>query len=231
MTSPWRYPFALLGIVFILIGYAFWPRHRTIPVLIYHDVATSTHPADGYTVESTLLSKELAYLKENGYTPLSFAVAQTLAASSHLPEHPIILTFDDALPGQSENVLPQLIAQGIPATFFITSDLVGDSAHMNWQDVLAIASAGMEIGGHSKTHAHLQTESDAALVNEIAGDKTNIEHEIGHPITVFAYPFEEHDTRTDAAVQNAGYTIVRDDDARFRSTVLTNSFDAFLKAI
>lgn len=226
----WRYPYALLGIVFILIGFTVWPRKHIIPVLIYHDIASSTRPADGYTVEAPLLSKELDYLKSKGYTPLTFAVAETLHAHNKLPDHPVILSFDDALPGQVQ-VLPLFTARRIPATFFITSELLGDNAHMSWADVRTIASAGMEIGGHSKTHAHLKSLSDAQLFNEVGGDKADIEHEIGKPITVFAYPFLQHDARTDAAVQKADYTIVRDDIERFKSTVMTNSFEAFLKAI
>jgi hypothetical protein len=97
----WRYPFALLGIVFVLIGYAFWPKHSTIPVLIYHDISSSTQPADSYTVERSLLSEEFDHLQKNGYTPLSFATAQTLLSEHKLPKRPIIISFDDALPGQA----------------------------------------------------------------------------------------------------------------------------------
>jgi peptidoglycan/xylan/chitin deacetylase (PgdA/CDA1 family) len=89
----------------------------------------------------------------------------------------------------------------------------------------------MEIGGHSKTHAHLISLSDEKLTDEIVGDKITIEQEIGKPIAVFAYPFLEHDARTDAVVKNAGYTVVRDDPKQFKGTVMTNSFDVFLKAL
>lgn len=227
----WRYPYALLGIVFVLIGVSLWPRHTTVPVLIYHDIATSSQPSDSYTVEASLLSRELDYLKEEGYTQLTFAAAQTLAENNKLPQRAIVITFDDALVAQYSHALPLLRSHGISATFFITSDLIDTRRYLSWAQVRALSDAGMEIGGHSRTHPHLLPLTDPQLQNEVTGDKTNIERELGRGINVFAYPFQEHDARTDAVVQAAGYTIVRDDTKHFRSTVMTNSFDEFLKAI
>jgi peptidoglycan/xylan/chitin deacetylase (PgdA/CDA1 family) len=215
--------------VFVLIGFAVWPRHHAIPVLIYHDVATSTRPSDAYTTELTLLNRELDYLKTEGYTPLSFSSAQMLSEQKRLPKKPVILTFDDALPGHMR-ALEALRAHGFAATFFIPSDLVGDSVHLSWRDVQALAAAGMEIGGHTANHAHVRELNAVGLENEIVGDKRHIEAEIGKPITVFAYPFQERTAESDAIVANAGYTIVRD-TKEFRSTVLKNSFEIFLAAL
>lgn len=229
LMQQWRYPFAILGIVFVLIGYAFWPKQRTIPVLIFHDVASSTRPADSYTVEQSLLSRELDHLKASGYTPLTFSVAETLRKQKRLPAKPVILSFDDALPGQML-ALSELKSRGMSATFFVPSDLVGDAVHMNWNDVRTIAAAGMEIGGHTANHVHLGDLNEDGLTREIIGDKQRIEAELGRTITVFAYPFQEQTEAAPDTVRSAGYTIVRD-SPEFRSTVMVNSFDSFLKAI
>ena len=219
-----------IGLVFIVI--AQWStKHDPIPVLIYHGIAATTTLSDAYDVEASLLSRELDYLNQHSYTPLTFADARSLAEKNRLPKHPVIISFDDTLRSQVTSALPLLQKHNMPATFFINSDWVGNSEYMNWDDVRALAAAGMEIGGHSETHAHLAVLDDAALVREVSGDKVNIEREIGKPVIVFAYPYQEYDARTDAAVQHTGYTIVRDDASRFKSAVMTNSFDAFLQAI
>lgn len=227
--NQWRYPFALLGIVFILIGYAFWPKNSLIPVLIYHDISAAKQPTDSYTVERELLARELDHLKTKGYTPLTFAGAQLLREQNKLPNKPIIISFDDALPGQRQ-VIDLLRERGMSATFFIPSDLVGDTTHMSWDGIRSVAGAGMEIGGHTKNHVHLREMKGEGLTNEIVGDKQHIEAEIGKPITVFAYPYREKSDAADEIVARAGYTIVRDAPA-FRSTVMINSFEAFLKAL
>ncbi len=229
MLGPWRYPFALLGIVFVLIGYALWRHDSRIPVLIYHDVSASARPQGDYTVELALFTKQLDYLRESGYTPLTFATATILREQRQLPAKPVIITFDDALPGQML-VVPLLQTRGIPATFFVTSGLVGDSAHLSWDNIRAIADSGMEIGGHTANHVHPLHMNEIGLTNEIRGDKQHIEAELGKTISVFAYPFQERDEKTDLIVAKAGYTIVRDTTA-FRSTVMTNSFESFLSAL
>lgn len=225
----WRYPFAMLGIIFVLIGYAFWPKTSAIPVLIYHDIATSTQLSDSYTVERSLLARELDHLRSNGYTPMTFFTAETLRAERKLPKKPIIITFDDALPGQLF-ALDELRSRTIPATFFIPSSLVGDAAHLRWDDVRAIAAAGMEIGGHTANHVRVGEINETGLENEIVGDKNHIEAELGKTITVFAYPFREPTDVAQSYVDKAGYAIVRDTPA-YAGTVMTNSFDAFLRAI
>ncbi len=229
MISAWKYPYALLGIAFVLVGYALWPSQK-IPVLIYHDISTSTYPAEAFTTEATLLERELRYLQDKGYTTLSFANAAVLSESKKLPNKPVILTFDDALRGHSELALPLLRKHGLHATFFINSDIVGDAVHMRWEDVQKISEAGMEIGGHGATHAHVLQLNDAGLRREVADDKKRIEQEIGRAISVFAYPFQERSDRTDAAVIESGYTLLRDTSS-FKNTVMTNSFDAFLEAL
>lgn len=229
MHPAWRYPYALLGIVFVLIGFALWPRHHAIPVLIYHDVSTSTRPSDAYTTELSLLNRELDYLKTEGYTPLSFVSAQMLREQKQLPKKPVILTFDDALPGHML-ALDALRAHGFPATFFIPSDLVGDSVHLSWRNVQALAAGGMEIGGHTANHVHVGQLNAIGYENEIVADKHRIEAEIGKQISVFAYPFQERTAESDVVVANAGYTIVRD-TKEFRSTVLQNSFETLLAAL
>jgi peptidoglycan/xylan/chitin deacetylase (PgdA/CDA1 family) len=101
---------------------------------------------------------------------------------------------------------------------------------MDWVRVREIADSGMEIGGHTANHVHVEQLNLAGLNDEILTDKHRIESEIGRSITVFAYPFQEKTDAAAAALVRAGYTVVRDDDV-FKSAVMTNSFDAFLKAI
>ncbi len=229
MVSAWRYPFALFGIILVLIGYAFWPKQSLIPVLIYHDIGTSTLPSRSYTVEAALLSRSLDYLQKEGYTPLTFTTATLLQENDSLPKKPIIISFDDALPGHM--LAAQILrSRNLSATFFINSDLVGDSVHLSWEHVRSIASASMEIGGHTANHIHPLEMNVIGLEHEIVADKQRIETEIGKPIVVFAYPFQERNEYTDTVVERAGYTIVRDSPT-FKSSVMTNSFDSFLYAL
>ncbi|WP_143014034.1 polysaccharide deacetylase family protein [Mucilaginibacter pineti] len=67
------------------------------------------------------------------------------------PEHKkaaIVLTYDDALPSQLNNAVPELKRAGLKATFFLTSDI--DSLSIpRWRK---LAAAGFELGNHTVFH-------------------------------------------------------------------------------
>jgi len=60
---------------------------------------------------------------------------------------------------------------------------------MNWDDLRAVASEGVEIGCHTETHPILtRLESQAELEREIKGAKQSIEESLGLPVRHFCYP-------------------------------------------
>jgi peptidoglycan/xylan/chitin deacetylase (PgdA/CDA1 family) len=60
----------------------------------------------------------------------------------------IVLTYDDALPSQLNNAVPQLRKAGLKATFFLTSDI--DSLSIpRWRK---LAKQGFELGNHTVFH-------------------------------------------------------------------------------
>lgn len=62
------------------------------------------------------------------------------------------------------------------------------SLMMNSDEVRQLRAAGMEIGGHTRSHPILSGLSEAEAVSEIAGGKADLEAILGEPVTVFAYP-------------------------------------------
>jgi len=64
----------------------------------------------------------------------------------------------------------------------------------------------IEIGSHTKTHAHLPKLSDAELKTELVGSKEAIEDHLGRPARYLAYPFGEEGERVRRAAEAAGYS-------------------------
>jgi peptidoglycan/xylan/chitin deacetylase (PgdA/CDA1 family) len=60
---------------------------------------------------------------------------------------------------------------------------------LTWDEVRALAAAGVEFGAHTKTHPILSAVRDPAeLREEIAGCKARIECELQRPVLHFCYP-------------------------------------------
>ena len=59
---------------------------------------------------------------------------------------------------------------------------------LDWSQLAGLRAAGIEIGGHSHTHPHLDTLAPRAAREEIAGCKALLEQSLGEPVRSFAYP-------------------------------------------
>lgn len=79
---------------------------------------------------------------------------------------------------------------------------------MGWDDIRALASAGVEIQSHTRTHRVLETLDDRALREELTGSRQDIEAALGRPVRALAYPVGRRPSaRVRRAVADAGYRI------------------------
>jgi peptidoglycan/xylan/chitin deacetylase (PgdA/CDA1 family) len=179
---------------------------------MYHRLTARTglHPVS-LSVER--FRQQLALLRRLGYRSVSpVAVADALRGGVPLPPRTVALTFDDGYADTLTVALPLLVEHGFTATCYLVAGAVGRTSHwtepaplMDWDGVRDWLAAGMEVGAHSVTHPDLTGVGGARLAAEVTGARQRLEDRLGIPIASFAYPFNLHDARTDAAVEAAGY--------------------------
>lgn len=187
-----------------------------VPIFVYHSVRAhikgESKLQDAYDVTPELLEEELKYLRDGDYTTITFAdVKANFDHGTPLPPKPVILSFDDGWRNEYEYAFPLLKKYNMRGTFFIFTNPIGRKDHwVTWEEIKEMEAAGMEIGGHTRTHPELtKIMTDKELDKEIAGGKKIIEDHLGHPVEVFAYPFGLEDERVVAAVARAGYSLGR----------------------
>jgi peptidoglycan/xylan/chitin deacetylase (PgdA/CDA1 family) len=113
-----------------------------------------------------------------------------------------VITFDDGYRDNHEFAAPELRKRGLPASFFITTELMGTettawwdasnsirSDWMTWDEVRDLHAQGFDIGSHTMTHADCGRITGDDARREIVGSKARLEAELGAPIRHFAYPF------------------------------------------
>ncbi len=61
------------------------------------------------------------------------------------------------------------------------------------------------IGGHGAAHLSYSAHPDAQIRHDVIANRWNLEAAIGRPVTMFAYPYGDHDDRTVEIVDDAGY--------------------------
>jgi peptidoglycan/xylan/chitin deacetylase (PgdA/CDA1 family) len=104
--------------------------------------------------------------------------------------------------------MPILRRLEVPATFFVVSRLmkgVDQASRMTSKMLTDLVSAGMEIGGHTRTHPDLASLSRTELDEEIGGCKRDLEGILGKSVRFFAYPGGRHSQEVIDSVQRHGY--------------------------
>lgn len=192
-----------------------------IPILLYHSIAADVAPGySRWAIHPEMFAVQMAYLQSRCYTPLTVSqFVQALTRTDyHLPERPIIITFDDGLGDFYTGALPVLRECNFAATLYITTGFVGGTsrwlyregeggrAMLTWSQITEINHSGIECGAHSHSHLQLDTLSPAAARDEIVRCKTELEQHLGQRVETFAYPHGYYSSFVRQLVQQAGYS-------------------------
>jgi peptidoglycan/xylan/chitin deacetylase (PgdA/CDA1 family) len=85
-----------------------------------------------------------------------------------------------------------------------------DRMIMTWDQIRALAKAGMGIESHTRRHRVLQTLDPASLEDELVGSRQDLEAQLGRPVRVLAYPVGHRiadDLGIRRAIAAAGYRV------------------------
>ncbi|WP_061795710.1 poly-beta-1,6-N-acetyl-D-glucosamine N-deacetylase PgaB [Serratia ficaria] len=169
-----------------------WPANG-YAVLAYHDVEDGAADQRYMAVRTSALNEQFAWLKQNGYRPVS--VDQILRAQNGgpaLPDKAVLLTFDDGYSSFYHRVFPLLKAYNWPAVLApvgVWLDAPADKPvdfgglmtprdrFLTWQQVREVSASGLvEIGAHTyASHyggiANPQGNTEPAVANRLYDGK------------------------------------------------------------
>jgi len=170
-----------------------------VHVLFYHRVADSN--PNGWTMPTGKFARQLRYLQES-YEIVDLAEAQQRIGSGANQRPTVAITFDDGYAENMEFAVPLLIDEGVPFTYFVsTNHVLGNRpfphdveagrplAPNNVSQLRAMAAAGVEIGAHNRNHIHLGLVPPDVMEDEIVGSKHDLEHALEREIRYFAFPY------------------------------------------
>lgn len=200
---------------FILIWLVLFSRDGfALVVLQYHHVSTETPPATSIAPER--FAQHMAWLAENQYQVLSMPdLLNLLQGNKTLPDKAVVITFDDGYTSIYHAAWPVLRKYNWPFTVFVNSQHHDEKNrhYMSWEQLREMAKAGITIGNHSVSHAHMirrqveEKEADwlARSRREIEDAQKRIDAEVGRQLRVFAYPFGEHNPALESLLEELGY--------------------------
>jgi len=200
-----------------------------VPVLMFHRVASPATATDAVsrdlTVAPATFAAELAWLRTHGYHPIRQAqLFRALELAAPLPPRPVVLTFDDGYVDAATTIAPLLRRYGWPATFFVITGRAGARAFLNWNQIVALDRAGMDVASHTVDHVELPALGAVTRWDEITRSKRALERHLGHPEYWFAYPAGVYDGPSQTDLHRAGYLLSY--TTRYGATISSTSPEA-----
>jgi peptidoglycan/xylan/chitin deacetylase (PgdA/CDA1 family) len=186
-------------------------------VVGYHSVGASEPSEDPHylRVPPERFRAQVRLLREAGF---EFTTVAELAerALGMMPEPGLVaLSFDDGMSDNHSVLLPLLQDEGIPATVFVTTGLIGranpwmapgSAARMMTEDELCdLVRSGIELGAHTVSHPDLSELDEATCLREMVESRDYLEGLAGMPVKTFAYPFCRFGPAAVRAAGKAGF--------------------------
>ncbi|MDX6680773.1 MAG: peptidoglycan-N-acetylglucosamine deacetylase [Solirubrobacteraceae bacterium] len=114
-----------------------------------------------------------------------------VARGSHRRKE-VALTFDDGPGPTTPALLRYLMANGVPATFFLVGKAIGEHP----ETVRRESDAGFTLGTHTDSHARLASKTPADQQQEILTGADRITRFTGHAVRFFRPPYGAFDANT-----------------------------------
>ncbi len=188
---------------------------QRVPVLTYHDVIASRQQPDAVWFDCTAdeFEAQMRFLHDQGAAVITLAqLERHLTLGERLPDHAIVLTFDDSYQGVYDHAVPVLKRYGYPYAVFVHTDYVGvrkGRPKMSWDELLTLDRSGQAtIASHTRSHpADLGLLTTARQDDELQGSKKVLEDHLGHPVRFLSYPNGKANAAAFGRARQAGYTL------------------------
>jgi poly-beta-1,6-N-acetyl-D-glucosamine N-deacetylase PgaB len=134
-----------------------------VPVLVYHDIR-DVPGADKYVVTGQTFREQMAFLKRQGYQPISLRhFAEAAAGRTSLPEKLVVLSFDDGLVSFRDIAMPVLAEYGFPAVLSVVTGWIDGrqvpsdyrDRLLSWEQLRAVSRSPLvEVLSHTDNLHH-----------------------------------------------------------------------------
>lgn len=128
-----------------------------------------------------------------------------------IPDHLVVLSFDDAVSSDYHFIAPLLKKYHFGATFFVCEfpDFADKTKYMSWTQIQELGRMGFEIGNHTHQHRHVTQVDAAGFADQLAYIEDKVQS-LGLPRPVsFAYPAYVSNAMAVRVLARRGYEFAR----------------------
>jgi len=167
---------------------------------MYHRFNEKKYPSTNINME--VFKKQIEIIKNNNIkfnNPDNFNNSFDLKKS----KKEILITIDDAFTSFYENAWPFLKKEKIPFILFVSTQPVGKSGYMNWNQIKEVEKEEFAfIGNHSHSHEYLIEYNFEEFKKDIDTSIKIFNEKIGYNPIFFSYPFGEYSLEQKIYISN-----------------------------
>lgn len=188
-----------------------------VAILGYH--AVESNPTSGWAANTEDFTDQMRYLASAGYHVIPIATLYEYLSGTRdsLPADAVVITVDDGFLDAYTEIRPVMKRFAFPWSLYIYPRFIGAGKNaLTWTQVRRLSDEGVDIQGHTMTHAHLMhrshpemSEADYAawLHEQLAGSRIAIQEKTGKPVRFLAYPYGDYDKIVQAEAARSGYVV------------------------
>jgi len=157
---------------------------------MYHRFNENKYPSTNIRME--IFKEQIKIIKDLGY---NFNNPSLFINNFDKPKNKkeILITIDDGFKSFYTEAWPFLKKNNIPFILFISTEPVGKSGYMNWEEIKEIENSNLGIiGHHSHTHEYLIDMDNSDFINDIETATKIFKKQFGYVPEIFSYPFGEY---------------------------------------
>ena len=192
-----------------------WCNRRKVSILCYHSVTDPGSQRDDphkLRLPFNRFLEQLDYLKAHNNV---ISLSEFLSAKRErrkLPDHAVVLTFDDGCQDFYSLAAQPITTRGFPATVFLITHHVsgllppnGDT-FLSWADVESLGVPGIEFGSHTCSHPRLLDLPAEQMKRELVESRATILDHVKQSDIPLSYPHGRTSEPLSRLVEAVGYS-------------------------
>ncbi|HSQ24702.1 MAG TPA: polysaccharide deacetylase family protein [Pyrinomonadaceae bacterium] len=193
-----------------------WVNRKHVPILCYHSVIDSEHHINSdphkQHIPLPLFLQHLDYLQKYHHVLTLNEFQRARRENRALPNHAVVLTFDDGFQDFATVVAPHLMRRNLPATVFVITGRAYGSlppngeSFLTWEEIRELAKSGLDIGSHTCAHPHLPDLSLPDVMRELSESQAAVRNHTQQAEVALSYPFGQTTEQISRIAGSAGYS-------------------------
>ena len=156
---------------------------------MYHRFNENKYPSTN--IDMDIFKKHIQIIKDKNFKFINLKDFKKILILERMKK--ILLTVDDGFKSFYDNAWPFLKENKIPFILFISTEPVGKTGYMNWEQIKEIEKENFAyIGNHSHSHEYLINYEFDKFKKDIDKSINIFQDKIGYNPIYFSYPFGEY---------------------------------------